>query len=69
MSRIPKQCKRLAEVDFPIAVVSKHSAKEKSIRHGQALRRLEITGKTVVSQEVLFNQFGRVCIDQRPSRD
>lgn len=23
---IPKECKRLAEVDFPIAVVSKHSA-------------------------------------------
>lgn len=31
---IPKQCKRLAEVDFPIAVVSKHAAREKSIRHG-----------------------------------
>jgi putative DNA methylase len=31
---IPKECKRLAEVDFPIAVVSKHSAKEKSIRFG-----------------------------------
>jgi putative DNA methylase len=31
---IPKECKRLAEVDFPIAEVSKHSAKEKSIRHG-----------------------------------
>jgi putative DNA methylase len=31
---IPRECKRLAEVDFPIAVVSKHSAKEKSIRHG-----------------------------------
>src|SRR5690242_1686880 len=31
---IPKQCKRLAEVDFPIAVVSAHSAREKSIRHG-----------------------------------
>jgi len=31
---IPKGCKRLAEVDFPIAVVSKHSAREKSIRHG-----------------------------------
>ena len=31
---IPKQCKRLAEVDFPIAVVSRHSAREKSIRHG-----------------------------------
>jgi hypothetical protein len=24
---IPKDCKRLAEVDFPIAVVSKHSAR------------------------------------------
>jgi len=31
---IPKECKRLAEVDFPIAVVSKNSAREKSIRHG-----------------------------------
>src|SRR5712691_10865293 len=30
----PKNCKRLAEVDFPIAVVSKHAAREKSIRHG-----------------------------------
>src|SRR5881628_1620809 len=31
---ISKECKRLAEVDFPIAVVSKHAAREKSIRHG-----------------------------------
>jgi len=31
---IPRECKRLIEVDFPIAVVSKHSAREKSIRHG-----------------------------------
>ena len=31
---IPAPCKRLAEVDFPIAVVSRHSAREKSIRHG-----------------------------------
>src|SRR5580658_4236450 len=31
---IPKECKRLAEVDFPIAIVSQHSAREKSIRHG-----------------------------------
>lgn len=31
---IPKEYKRLAEVDFPIAVVSKHAAREKSIRHG-----------------------------------
>ncbi len=31
---MPKECKRIAEVDFPIAVVSQHSAREKSIRHG-----------------------------------
>ena len=31
---IPKECKRLAEVDFPIATVSKHAVREKSIRHG-----------------------------------
>lgn len=31
---IPKDCKRLAEVDFPIAEVSRHAAREKNIRHG-----------------------------------
>src|SRR5207249_3682288 len=31
---IPRRCRRLAEVDFPIAEVSRHSAREKSIRHG-----------------------------------
>ena len=31
---IPAACKRLAEVDFPIAEVSRHAAREKSIRHG-----------------------------------
>lgn len=31
---IPKDCKRLAEVDFPIAEVSRHAAREKAIRHG-----------------------------------
>jgi len=31
---IAKDCKRLAEVDFPIAEVSRHAAREKSIRHG-----------------------------------
>jgi len=31
---IPRECKRLAEVDFPIAVVSRHAAREKFIRHG-----------------------------------
>ena len=31
---IPKECKRLAEVDFPIAVVSKHAAREKYVGQG-----------------------------------
>lgn len=31
---IPNECKRLAEVDFPVALVSQHAAQEKSIRHG-----------------------------------
>lgn len=31
---IPKECKRLAEVDFPIADVSRHAVREKSIRQG-----------------------------------
>ena len=31
---IPQDCKRLAEVDFPIAEVSRHAVREKSIRHG-----------------------------------
>ena len=31
---IPKECKRLAEVDFPIAEVSRQATREKSIRHG-----------------------------------
>lgn len=31
---IPKGCKRLAEVDFPIAEVSRHAAREKAIRQG-----------------------------------
>jgi putative DNA methylase len=31
---ILKDCKRLAEMDFPIAEVSQHAAREKSIQHG-----------------------------------
>ena len=31
---ISRECRRLAEVDFPIAEVSRHAAREKSIRHG-----------------------------------
>jgi putative DNA methylase len=34
---IPKECKRLAEVDFLIAVVPKHAAREKPTRHGNLL--------------------------------
>ncbi len=30
---IPNDCMRLAEVDFPIAEVSRHAAREMSIRH------------------------------------
>ena len=30
---MPKECKRLAEVDFPIAEVSRHAVREKSRRH------------------------------------
>ena len=42
---IPKECKRLAEVDFPIAVVSKHAAREKSIRHGHPRPRCTCGGR------------------------
>jgi|YNPNPStandDraft_1061719.scaffolds.fasta_scaffold84315_3 hypothetical protein len=31
---IPKACRRLAAVDFPIAEVSTPAAREESIRHG-----------------------------------
>ena len=31
---IPRECKRLAEVDFPIAAVSRHAVREKSIWQG-----------------------------------
>lgn len=36
---IPRECKRLAEVDFPIAEVSKHSVNERPVvaRHPQSL--------------------------------
>ena len=31
---LPRRCKRLGEVDFPIGAVSRHAAREKSVRHG-----------------------------------
>lgn len=33
---IPRECKRPAEVDFPIAEVSRYAVGEKSIRHGHS---------------------------------
>ena len=56
---IPKECKRLIEVDFPIAEVSKQSAREKSIRHGHPstlhlwwARRLKELGAAAPDREV-----------------
>ena len=42
---IPRENKRLAEVDFPIAEVSKHAAREKSIRHGHPTVRYTCGGR------------------------
>ncbi len=47
---IPKECKRLAEVDFPIAVVSKHSAREKSIRHGHPSTHAPVVGQATIGR-------------------
>src|SRR3990172_662460 len=35
---IPKDCKRLAEVDFPIADVGRHAAREKGLPQGHPSR-------------------------------
>jgi hypothetical protein len=43
---IPKECKRLAEVDFPIAVVSKHAARDLPAAPGVAQ-----AGKSIRQQE------------------
>jgi hypothetical protein len=43
---IPKDCKRLAEVDFLIAVVSKHSARDLP-----APKRLRQAGKSIRPEE------------------
>src|SRR2546427_9128124 len=34
MMGIPGNCKRLIEIDFPVAEVSRQSVREKSVRHG-----------------------------------
>ena len=54
---IPKACKRLAEVDFPIAEVSQHAAREKSI---------EVRGHSAAAGAILLTRNGRrVAEDHR----
>ena len=48
---IPKDCKRLAEVDFPIAEVSRHAAREKSIRHGHPEHAAPLVGTAAAGVE------------------
>ena len=65
---IPKDCKRLAEVDFPIAEVSRHAAREKSIRHGHpstlhlwwARRPLAAARAVIFAQMVNVNTIGKM---------
>ena len=63
---ILKECKRLAEVDFPIAEVSRHSAREKSIRHGYPLALkdilfLRLAGVSCDKGSFAKNTILRVC--------
>ena len=62
---IPKECKRLAEVDFPIAEVSRHAAREKSIRNGHpsTLHLWWARGPLASSRAVLM-----ALLDARPGR-
>lgn len=65
---IPKDCKRLAEVDFPIAEVSKHAAREKSIRHAHPstlhlwwARRPLASSRAVLLALLLPDPCDRIC--------
>ena len=53
---IPRTCKRLAEVDFPIAVVSKHAVRERPIvsRHPQSLHQWWARRPLASSRSVLL---------------
>ena len=46
---IPRECKRLAEVDSPIAEASRHAAREKSIRHLKRINLPAVVGQTAPS--------------------
>ena len=45
---IPRECKRLAEVDFPITEVSKYAARDKSICHGTSIEVAFVVGAAAV---------------------
>jgi adenine-specific DNA methylase len=68
---IPKECKRLAEVDFPIAEVSKHADREKKIRHGHPstlhpwwARRPLASSRAVLMALLLPDPCDRHCPDE-----
>ena len=72
---IPKDCKRLAEVDFPISTVSKYAAAEKLIRHGHPstihlwwARRPLAACRAVLMALLLPDPCDALCPDQFKSR-
>ena len=46
---IPKECKRLAEADFPVAVVSRHAVREKFIMGSGDKRHLTETRRGLLN--------------------
>lgn len=68
---IPCDCKRLIEVDVPIAAVSIHSASEKSIHHGHPLthhlrwaRRPSLTCRAMLNGFLFSNPVDVHCLSQ-----
>src|SRR5437870_1424463 len=69
---IPKECKRLAEVDFPIAVVSKHAVHEKwssgghpSTLHLWWARRPLAACRAIMLGLLLPDPCGEYCIEAK----
>jgi hypothetical protein len=56
---IPEDCKCLAEVDFPLAEVSRHAVRKKSIRHGHSTT-LRLWRRTLASSRASLQ-----CVDER----
>lgn len=68
---IPTTCKRLAEVDFPIAEVSRHAAREKFIRYGHPstlhlwwARRPLASSRAVLLALLLPDPFDPLCPEE-----